>query len=158
MPTKGSGDPAQAEEMLGPEPSSVEVEEWATRERARRQAWLSGPTDIEKAQWAEREHDRRSPHQDSPLRRAAGANPSRLVQRYMREVQLATEGAVSLLLNVSISDAFDKLVQAGREWEDEFATVPPRRRRVAMEPERFERDTGSNSGRVPPPSQTPLSG
>ena len=156
MPTQGSGDPAQGEEMLGPEPNSADVEEWATRERARRQAWLSGPTDVEKAQWAQREHERRSLRLDSPLRRA-GTNPSRLVQRYMREFQLATEGAVSMLLNLSVSDAFDALVQAGRDWEDEFASMPPRRRRVAMEPERSERDRSASSGRVPPPSE-PSSG
>ena len=141
--------------MLGPEPSSVEVEEWATRERARRQAWLNGPSDVEKAQWAQREHDRRSMPLDSPLRRAAGTNPSRLMQRYMREFQLATEGAVSLLLNLSVSDAFDKLVQAGREWEDEFASVPPRRRRVALEPEHSER---AAPARVPAPSEIPPTG
>jgi hypothetical protein len=155
MPTKGSGDPAHGEEMLGPEPNTAEVEEWATRERARRQAWLSGPTEAEKAQWAQREYERRSPRLDSALRRAAGTNPSRVMQRYMREFQLATEGAVSLLINLSISDAFDKLVEAGREWEDEFARMPPRRRRVALEP---ERDRGEASARVPVPSETPPTG
>jgi len=154
MPTTGSGDPAQSEEMLGHEPSTTEVEEWAGRERARRQAWLNGPNDAEKAMWVEREHERRSMHLDSPLRRT-GANPSRVVQRYMREFQLATEGAVSLLLNMSVSDAFDKLVQAGRDWEDEFATMPPRRRRVAMEPERSERDKSASSARVPTPAEPP---
>ena len=72
----------------------------------------------------------------------------------MREFQLATEGAVSMLLNLSVSDAFDKLVQAGRDWEDEFASMPPRRRRVALEPEHSER---AASGRVPAPSETPPS-
>src|SRR4051794_25930386 len=35
------------------EPTDDEVDEWAARERRRREAWLSGPTEQEKLDWAQ---------------------------------------------------------------------------------------------------------
>jgi hypothetical protein len=63
------------------------------------------------------------------------ADTRRLVQYYMRECQLATEGAVSLMLGLSVRDVFDNLVRAGREWEDEYTSRPARRRRVPIDPD-----------------------
>ena len=75
----------------------------------------------------------------------------------MREMQLATEGAVSLIFKMSLSDAFDALVDAGREWEDEFTTQPPRRSRVALDAD-SERQVAAAQARVPhPPEGTSLS-
>jgi hypothetical protein len=50
----------------------------------------------------------------------------------MREAQLATEGVMSMFFNMSIRNVLDTLVQAGREWEDEYTSRPPRRRRVRL--------------------------
>jgi hypothetical protein len=41
-----------------------------------------------------------------------------LLPRPLREMQLAAEGAMGLLLHLSPSRAFDRLVRAEREWED----------------------------------------
>jgi len=53
-------------------------------------------------------------------------------QRYMRECQLAAEGAISLLFKTSARDVLDQLVRAGREWEEEYTSQPVRRRRVGL--------------------------
>lgn len=112
-------------------PSDAEIETWAQRERERREAWLRGPTQAQRADWALRERGRRlSEHgsEASAPRLASGENRLFLVQRYAREAQLAAEGAVSLVLGLSVRDLFDQLVQAGRDWEDEYASRPTRRR------------------------------
>jgi hypothetical protein len=165
MPTRDDGSSTPADEPLGPEPTQAEIEEWAARERKRREAWLSGPTEAEKALWAEREYERRSGQAGGRRQRLTRGDPSRRMQRYARELQLATEGALSLLFNLSISEAFDRLVQAGREWEEEFTSAPPRRRRVPLEPESTEPGlrpasaalSGSPPQRVPPPPEGPTS-
>jgi hypothetical protein len=110
------------------EPSDAEVEAWAANERQRREAWLSGPTQAERAAWARRERQRR-------LAAGADGEPAaertRRNQRYMREAQLAAEGAMSLLWRWSRS-RLETLVRAGREWEEEFVQ-PIRSRRVPMD-------------------------
>jgi hypothetical protein len=146
---------AQPRDPLAAEPSASEVEEWASRERKRREAWLAGPTESEKAAWAQREADRRT-HRGSGARHLPSVDlgePVWMMQRYLREMQLATEGAASLLFKLSLSDAFDALVRAGRDWEDEFTAQPPRRRRVAMEEDVSDARTGRNKSRVPVPPE-----
>jgi len=122
------------DEVLGLEPSDAEIEEWAARERQRREAWLRGPSDAQKAIWAERERRRRGGEGfgGGPMSITA-AEPIRMAQFALREVQLATEGAVSMVFKLSIRDVLDQLVRAGREWEDEYTSRPARRRRVAHE-------------------------
>jgi hypothetical protein len=128
--------------------------------RQRREAWLAGPTDAEKEAWAQRERERRLAEIEGRRwpRRPPG-DPVRAVQRYVREMQLATEGAMSLLLNVSVSEVFENLVRAGREWEDEFTAQPPRRRRVALSADVDTDPNPSPAGgkptRVPAPPQPP---
>jgi hypothetical protein len=120
-----------------PGPTDAEVEAWAKQERERREAWLHGPTQAQKSDWAAREHTRRlaeSSGRGAAPRLAPGENPLFLMQRYMREAQLAAEGAVSLALSVSVRDVFDQLVRAGREWEEEY-TSRPVRRRIALDAE-----------------------
>jgi hypothetical protein len=112
-------------------PTDAEVEAWAHQERERREAWLRGPSQAQKSDWAEREHVRRLA--EKGLRRgssgeASGDSPVYLMQRYVREAQLAAEGVMSLVLSTSVKDVFDQLVQAGREWEDEYTSRPARRR------------------------------
>jgi hypothetical protein len=119
------------------------VDAWAEQERERREAWLRGPTQAQKSDWAAREHTRRmaeqSGHKAAAPRLAPGESPVFMMQRYAREAQLAAEGAMSLVLNLSVRDVFDQLVQAGRDWEDEY-TSRPVRRRIALDAE-----TGGNA-------------
>lgn len=140
-------------------PSASEVDDWAARERKRREAWLSGPTEAEKEIWARREHERRlAEFESGGGPRRPTADPRRALQRYVREMQLATEGAMSLLFKMSLNDMFDNLVRAGHDWEEEFAAQPPRRRRVALEVDAETREGGSAPGRVqPPPEGSPRS-
>jgi hypothetical protein len=135
------------------QPSTSEIDEWAERERKRRESWLSGPTESEKALWAERERERRVIESRAQRFRLSLGDPTRTMQQRARELQLATEGAVNLLFHLSISDAFDKLMQAGREWEDEFNSEPPRRRRVAVEAEPKEQPPSPTTARVPTPPE-----
>ena len=48
----------------------------------------------------------------------------------VRTAQLATEGAVRLLFRVRLNEIVDRLVEAGREWEDEYSSQHPPRRRA----------------------------
>jgi hypothetical protein len=117
------------------DPSDAEVEEWAARERQRREAWLRGPAQEERAAWARQERERRLQESASAQQRAA-AEAERLRQRYVREGQLAAEGALSLLLAWS-RQGLAFLVQKGREWEEEAGRPGPpgRRRRVPLDDE-----------------------
>jgi hypothetical protein len=114
------------------EPTQAEIDEWAAQERARREAWLRGPTEEERAAYAKRLRHRR-------LAEAFDENEHRLEEsmrrglHYGREGQLAAEGAVSLFYRWS-RHMFAEMVRAGREWEEETA-LPTRRRRVPFDDE-----------------------
>jgi len=115
MPNQSEASANDPSNAVGNDPSTVdvgptdaEIEAWAQQERVRRQSWL------------------RHPAQGSRL--ARGESPIILMQRYAREAQLAAEGAMSLMLNHSMRDVLDQLVQAGRDWEDEYTSRPVRRR------------------------------
>ena len=54
--------------------------------------------------------------------------------KYPREVQLAFEGAMSLMLRWS-RRSFEELQRAGREWEQDYGN-PIRRRRVPLDDDR----------------------
>jgi hypothetical protein len=112
------------------EPSEAEIEAWAERERKRREAWPSGPTAEEKALWAWRERERRLAAREGLGEPPSLRNASRLLQRSARQLQLAVEGAVSLMLNLSLRDTMNQLVRAGQEWEADVTRQPPRGRRV----------------------------
>jgi hypothetical protein len=114
------------------EPTQAEIDEWAAQERARREAWLRGPTEEERAAYAKRLRHRRlaetfdeSEHRlEESMRRGL---------HYGREGQLAAEGAMTLFYRWS-RHMFAELVRAGREWEEETA-LPTRRRRVPFDDE-----------------------
>jgi hypothetical protein len=106
------------------EPTDAEIDAWAARERERREAWLSGPTPEERAAFARREYRRRTAEHQGLEQRTAEL--ARLGARYTREGQLATEGAVSLILRWA-RQARAELIRAGLEWEDEMARSRPRR-------------------------------
>jgi hypothetical protein len=115
------------------EPSREEINAWAERERARRQAWLAGPSQEERAEYATHLRQRR-------LAEAFDEGEVMLQERmrqglrYSREAQLATEGAISLFFRWS-QRTFAELVKAGREWEEE-TNLPRIARRVRMDDDR----------------------
>ena len=114
------------------EPSPAEINAWAECERARRQAWLSGPSEEERAEYAVNLRQRR-------LAETFDEGEAMLEERmrqglhYSREAQLAAEGAMSLFFRWS-QRTFAELVKAGREWEEETA-LPRMPRRVRMDDE-----------------------
>ena len=110
-------------------PSQAEIDEWAERERKRREAWLSGPTPEEREAYAQRERERRQADANSATARAAEL--ARRSQRYARETQLAAEGAFSLATRWS-RRGLAELMRAGREWEEE-ATKPGAKRRIRLD-------------------------
>jgi len=113
--TVGSDDPVD----VGP--SDAEIEAWAVRERQRREQWLSGPTPEQAAVWAARERERRlGGLEGGRHKRWPGLAPSLVLQRSVRNAQLAAEGSMSLLFRLSLKNALNRLVQAGRDWEEEF--------------------------------------
>jgi len=121
---------ATTDDPLLVNPSEAEVDEWAERERKRRESWLSGPTQEERAAWARRERARRLAELRIELRSESTERPGRR-RRYPREAQLAAEGAASLLWRWSLN-GLAILVRAGREWEEDFAQSG-RRRRVPVD-------------------------
>jgi hypothetical protein len=118
------------------EPSEAEVEEWAERERQRRQGWLGGPSAEERASWMQQERERRL----ASLKAGASSEATSLARRAqhsLREAQLAAEGAMSLvwkgveaegpvgfpvgMLRKWSRRGMAVLVRAGQEWEEEMA-------------------------------------
>jgi hypothetical protein len=152
-------DPTTAD--LGP--TDAEVETWAQQERQRREAWLRGPTQAQKSDWAVRERIRRAAQHGlrGATSRANPGEPRRVsMQRYAREAQLAAEGAMSLAFSLSVKDVFDQLVQAGRDWEDEY-TSRPARRRITLDADTrdaaSQAERGSQSGGESPGTASPTS-
>jgi hypothetical protein len=120
------------DEELVPEPTKAEIDAWAERERARRQAWLAGPSEDERAEYAKHVRQRRLAETfDEGERRLQETMRDGL--HYGREGQLAAEGAMSLFYRWS-RRTFAELVKAGREWEEDTA-LPRTRRRVPMDDE-----------------------
>lgn len=119
-------------ETTAAEPTQAEIDDWAARERQRREAWLKGPTAEEREAYALRLRDRRLA--DTFDEGEAMLTESvRRGMRLGREGQLAAEGAVALMYRFS-RRTFAELVRAGREWEEE-TSLPIRRRRVSMDDE-----------------------
>jgi len=111
------------------EPTQAEIDEWAEKERRRREAWLKGPSPDERQAYARRVRERRL------VEIEGGDDPwsewGRQMRRYPREVQLAMEGAMSLFLRWS-RRSYEELQKAGRDWESEFSN-PIRRKRVPLD-------------------------
>ena len=114
------------------EPTQAEIDDWAAREKARRQAWLDGPTDEERREYASRLKHRRlsetfdgGEHMlDESVRRGIHVG---------REGQLAAEGAVSLLYTWSRKQVLrpgqGRARVGGRDGAAEPARPRPVRRR-----------------------------
>jgi hypothetical protein len=107
-------------------PADGEVEAWALRERQLREQWVRGPTPEQTALWALRERERRVLEHEKLASPNRGAMP---LARALREVQLASIGALRLAVNTSIRDAVEYLVQAGLDWEEELPSRSRPRRR-----------------------------
>jgi len=126
-PAGASSDEA---ETLGP--SQAEIDAWAERERARREAWVKGPSEDERAEYARRVRQRRlaDAFDEGENRIEEGV---RLGVHYGRETQLAAEGAATVFYHWW-RRTFAELVRAGREWEEE-TSLPNRRRRIRSDDE-----------------------
>ena len=112
------------------EPTQAEIDEWAAREKQRREAWLNGPSADEREAYARRLRQRRLAEAfDEGEHRIEES--VRLGVHYGRETQLAAEGAMTLFYRWS-RRTMAELVRAGREWEEETA-LPRMRRRVPMD-------------------------
>ena len=120
------------DEPAAAEPTQAEIDEWAARERQRREAWVKGPTAEEREEYAQRVRQRRLADTFDEGE-AMLAESVRRGMRVGREGQLAAEGAVALMYRFS-RRTFAELVRAGREWEEE-TSLPTRRRRVSMDDE-----------------------
>ena len=135
------------------EPTQAEIDDWATRERQRRQAWLDGPSADEQAAYAQRVAS------VAWRRRRRG----RAAHRGHRPSSASTMGArrssrprARWPCSIDGRDArFLEFVRAGREWEEE-TSLPVRRRRGRSMTRRPER-RGSSTGRRLAPA-APASG
>jgi len=116
------------------EPTDQEVEQWAEREKKRREAWLAGPSEAEKREWS-----RKQQHQED-LRELYGAGDrpesevEREVERRLRlDAHLARVGIFDLLLHwprrVGSIGSWPprlgaKLIRSGLDVEYESHTEP----------------------------------
>jgi len=129
--TKASRD-AATDEANALEPTQAEIDDWAAREKQRRQAWLNGPSEEERAAYAKRlRQGRLAQAFDEGEQRIEDS--VRMGLHYGRDAQLAAEGAVTVFYRWS-RRAMAELVRAGREWEEE-TSLPNRRRRVPLDDE-----------------------
>ena len=131
-PDEATTVPEAPTEPDGLEPTQAEIDAWAAEERARRQAWLKGPTDEERAAYARRARTRRlaETFDEGEERIERGVRQG---VRMGRETQLAAEGAMFVFFRW-YRRTFRDLVQAGRAWEEETA-LPNRRRRISLDDE-----------------------
>jgi hypothetical protein len=131
-PAAKASEDAMRDVPNGLEPTQAEIDEWAAREKRRREAWLSGPSPDERAEYARQVRQRRvsDAFDEGESRVSEGVQ---LGVRYGREAQLAAEGAMTLFYRWSRRRMAD-LIRAGREWEEE-TTLPNRRRRVPLDDE-----------------------
>jgi len=113
------------------EPTQAELDDWAARERKRRQEWLEGPTAEEREEWAQRERMRRLSQLSDEDRQAVIAEWTRQAVRYPREMQLAAEGMFSLFYQWSRRQMAE-FVRAGRDWEEQVSRTG-RRGRVHLD-------------------------
>jgi hypothetical protein len=111
-------------------PTQAEIDAWAAREKARREAWVRGPNEEEREEYAQHVRQRRLADTfDMGEQRIEDTVRHGL--RMGREGQLAAEGAAYLMYRWS-RRTFSELVRAGRDWEQDTA-LPNRRRRISLD-------------------------
>lgn len=118
---------------LAAEPTHQEVEEWAAREKQRREAWVAGPTEAEKREWS-----RRQQHLQE-LRELYGARDEsdyelerQLERRLRRDLSLAGVGMFDLILHAPFRLGA-KLIRSGIDAQQDYYSAPAFRRRVPPE-------------------------
>jgi hypothetical protein len=112
------------------EPTDQDVEDWAEREKKRREAWLAGPTEAEKREWRRRQRDigelrelrEASDESDATLERE-------LERRLRRDAYLVRAGILDLLLHWP-PRLGAKLIRGGLDAQYDYYTEPASRRRV----------------------------
>jgi hypothetical protein len=115
--------------VVATEPTDQEVDEWAEREKKRREAWLTGPGDAEKREWRRRQQHVRE------LREFYGADEAdyelerALERRLRRDVMLAGTGIFDILVNWP-HRLGAKLIRTGLDRQYDYYTEPAFRRRV----------------------------
>ncbi|MGZ6639321.1 MAG: hypothetical protein ACXVH3_36525 [Solirubrobacteraceae bacterium] len=116
--------------IVAGEPTDHEVEDWAEREKKRREAWLAGPSEAEKREWSRRQREL------SELRELYGASDEpdselerELERRLRRDVHLARAGILGLFLNLPYSFGA-KLIRSGLDAQYDYYAEPAFRRRM----------------------------
>ena len=116
--------------VVAAEPTDQEVEEWAEREKRRREAWLAGPSEAEKRDWSRRRREL------SELRDQYGASDEPdselerdLERRLRRDIHLARAGILGLVLNLPYSLGA-RLIRSGLDAQYDYYTEPAFRRRM----------------------------
>lgn len=115
---------------MAAEPTDQDVEDWAEREKKRREAWLAGPTEAEKREWRRRQRDigelrelrEASDESDATLERE-------LERRLRRDAYLVRAGILDLLLHWP-PRLGAKLIRGGLDAQYDYYTEPASRRRV----------------------------
>lgn len=118
---------------MAAEPTNQEVEDWAEREKKRREAWLAGPSEAEKRQWSRRQQEL------SELRELYGGSDEpdselarELARRLRRDAHLARVGILGLVLNLPYTVGA-KLIRSGLDAQYDYYTEPAFRRRVSSD-------------------------
>lgn len=99
---------------MAAEPTDQDVEEWAEREKERREAWLAGPSEAEKREWTRQQRHR------SELREIYGAG-----DRSDSEVEREVERRLRLDAHLARVAIFDRLVHWPRRL-GAIGGLPPR--------------------------------
>ena len=115
---------------MAAEPTDREVEEWAAREKKRREAWLAGPTDAEKREWSRRQREAQELRDMYGPSDRSDAELERLLERRLRrDVHLARVGILDLLVTWP-QRLGAKLIRSGLDAQYDYYTEPASRRRV----------------------------
>jgi hypothetical protein len=116
--------------VVAGEPTDQEVEEWAEREKKRREVWLAGPSEAEKREWSRRQRHL------SELRELHDASDGldsevehQLERRLRRDAHLARVGIFALLLDWP-QRLGAKLIRSGLDAEYDYYTEPAFHRRL----------------------------
>ena len=118
---------------MAAEPTDQEVEEWAEREKKRREAWLAGPSESEKREWRRRQLELRDLKEMSgPSDDADSMLERHFERRIRREAYLARAGILDLLMHWP-PRLGAKLIRSGLDAQYDYYTDPAFRRRVPPE-------------------------
>jgi hypothetical protein len=116
--------------VVAAEPTDQDVEQWAEREKKRREAWLAGPSETEKREWSLRRRHL------SEVRELYGASDEpdselerELERRLRRDAHLARAGVLGLFLNLPYTLGA-KLIRSGLDAQYDYYTEPAFRRRM----------------------------